>query len=401
MMGVDRDKINQQLDKIAASTTFAQATRLVSFLRYIVEASLNGEAARLNQFSIAIDVLGRDAEFDPATDSSVRVEAGRLRAKIREYYDTEGANDAIRFHLPKGRYNPDISFAGRDKPTDTPPTLLQQTVRFCHTADEVAIAYAVSGRDKPVLVKAANWLSHLEHDCSSPVWAHWWQELSHRFKLVRYDERGCGLSDWDVGEFSFESWVSDLTHIVDAARLNKFALLGISQGAAVAIAYAVQYPEKVSHLILYGGFAQGRLQRDPPQQDEAKMLEELVTLGWGRADPAFRRIFASLFAPDASPRELDAFDELQRVSTSPDNALRFVKMFNRIDVLELATQVRVPTLVLHARDEAEIPLSQSRLMAARIPDATFVTLDSRNHILGPNEPAWQQFLQEIEDFIAD
>lgn len=399
-MEIDQEKVNQQLDRIEGSTTFAQATRLVSFLRYIVGATINGEASRLNQFSIAIDVLGRSTEFDPAVDSSVRVEAGRLRAKIREYYDTEGAEDAIRIHLPKGRYNPDIDFVDNSEPPDN-PALLQQTVRFCISSDEVAIAYAVSGRENPVLVKAANWLSHLEHDCSSPVWAHWWQELSNRFKLIRYDERGCGLSDWDVGEFSFESWVSDLTHIVDATRLDKFALLGISQGAAVAIAYAVRYPEKVSHLILYGGFVQGRMQRNPPQEDEAKMLEELVTLGWGRADPAFRRIFASLFAPDASTQELDAFDELQRVSTSPENALRFLQMFNRIDVLELATQVSVPTLVLHARDEAEIPLAQSRLMAAKIPNAKFVTLNSRNHILGAKEPAWQEFLQEIEKFVTD
>lgn len=399
MTAIDPQKIHAQLGAIEASKTFAQATRLIRFLRYIVEATVSGNASRLNQYSIAIDVMERDAEFNPATDSSVRVEAGRLRAKLREYYDSEGAEDAIRFHLPKGRYNPDISLAD-ERDADQAPPLLQQTVRFCHTSDGVAIAYAVSGQNGPVLVKAANWLSHLEYDCSSPVWAHWWQELSRRFKLIRYDERGCGLSDWDVGEFSFESWVSDLRHIVEAARLDKFALLGISQGAAVAIDYAVRYPEKVSHLILYGGFVQGRLRRDPPQDAEAKMLEELVTLGWGRPDPAFRRIFASLFAPQASALELDAFDELQRVSTSPANALRFLQMFNRIDVVELASRVRVPTLVLHARDETEIPLSQSRLMATRIPNAKFVMLDSRNHILGASEPAWQDFLREIEDFIG-
>jgi pimeloyl-ACP methyl ester carboxylesterase len=242
-------------------------------------------------------------------------------------------------------------------------------------------------------------LSHIEHDCSSPVWAHWWQDLSARFQLVRYDERGCGLSDWEVGEFDFDAWVKDLAQVIDAAQVQEFALLGISQGAAVAIAYAIAHPERVSHLILYGGFVQGRLQRNPPQQDEANMLEELVSLGWGRPDPAFRRIFASLFAPDASPIELDAFDELQRVSTSPANALRFVQMFNRIDVLDLASKVTVPTLVLHASDENEIPLAQSKLMASRIPDAKFVALDSRNHILGANEPAWQDFLREVEDFI--
>lgn len=342
--------------------------------------------------------MNRSAEFDPALDSAVRVEAGRLRAKLREYYDIEGNADRIRFELPKGRYNPNIKVDGSTDGQHASP-LLQQTIRFCQTDDDVAIAYAVSGQDSPVLVKAANWLSHIEHDCSSPVWAHWWQELSARFQLVRYDERGCGLSDWEVGEFAFDAWVKDLAQVVDAAQVQKFALLGISQGAAVAIAYAIAHPERVSHLILYGGFVQGRLQRNPPQHDEANMLEELVSLGWGRPDPAFRRIFASLFAPDASPIELDAFDELQRVSTSPANALRFVQMFNRIDVLDLASKVTVPTLVLHASDENEIPLAQSKLMASRIPDAKFVALDSRNHILGANEPAWQDFLREVEDFI--
>ena len=153
MKEIDRQKIYEQLDRIEASATFAQATRLTRFLRYIVEATIAGEASRLNQYSIAIDVMGRGAEFDPSTDSSVRVEAGRLRAKIREYYDIEGAADAIRFQLPKGRYNPDINFVDGDDPVET-PALLQQTVRFCHTTDEVAIAYAVSGKDKPVLVKA-------------------------------------------------------------------------------------------------------------------------------------------------------------------------------------------------------------------------------------------------------
>lgn len=398
MNEVAQDSVRAQLDELATSTTFAQAPKLVLFLRYIIEAELSGEAPRLNQYSIAIDVMGRGAEFDPTTDSGVRVEAGRLRAKLREYYDTEGSEDPIRFELPKGRYNPEIRRPAEQTPIAA-PRLLKQTIRFCQAEDNTAIAYAVSGQEKPVLVKAANWLSHLEHDCSSPVWAHWWQGLSDRFKLVRYDERGCGLSDWEVGEFSFDTWINDLTDIIDAAQLDRFALLGISQGAAVAIAYAVANPEKVSHLILYGGFIQGRLKRDPPQEAEATMLEELVSLGWGRPDPAFRRIFASLFAPDAKPNELEAFDDLQRVSTSPANALRFVQMFNRIDVTALASRVSVPTLVLHASDEAEIPMSQSRLMASMIPNAQFVALNSRNHILGADEPAWVNFLEEIETFV--
>jgi pimeloyl-ACP methyl ester carboxylesterase len=398
LSNLSAETVRQQLEQLACSDCFAQAPRLVHFLRYIVEAVLSGEGAGLNQYRIAIDVMGRGAEFDPGTDSSVRVEAGRLRAKLREYYGTEGAGDAIRFDLPKGRYNPDIH-AIAESAAAAAPKLLKQTIRFCHTDDNCAIAYAVSGRQAPVLVKAANWLSHLEFDCSSPVWAHWWQGLSERFKLVRYDERGCGLSDWEVGEFSFDAWVSDLSHVIEAANLDRFALLGISQGASVAIAYAAANPDRVSHLVLYGGFVQGRLQRDPPQAAEARMLEDLVEHGWGRPDSAFRRVFASLFVPEASVADLDAFDELQRVSTSPENALRFVRMFNQIDVLSLAAKVTTPTLVLHARSESEIPVSQARLIAAAIPNAKFVPLDSRNHILGPDEAAWQQFLDEIAAFV--
>lgn len=399
MNEVSAEAARQQLDTLATSDSFAQAPRLVLFLRYIVEVSLSGEVAGLNQYRIAIDVMGRDAEFDPAIDSCVRVEAGRLRAKLREYYGTDGAGDSIRFDLPKGRYNPDIRYSA-DSTADPATKLLKQTIRFCQTDDNYAIAYAISGRQEPVLVKAANWLSHLEFDCYSPIWAHWWQGLSERFKLVRYDERGCGLSDWEVGEFSFDAWVSDLSHVIQAAKLDRFALLGISQGASVAIAYAIANPDRVSHLILYGGFVQGRLKRNPSQEIEAQMLEDLVKLGWGRPDPAFRRVFASLFAPNASAAELDAFDELQRVSTSPENALRFVHMFNRIDVLSLASKVTTPTLVLHASSEAEIPLSQARSIAAEIPNAKFVLLDSSNHILGADEAAWQQFLKEVDAFIG-
>jgi pimeloyl-ACP methyl ester carboxylesterase len=397
--GINQASIEAQLDQLEASASFVQAPRLVRFLRYLVISELDGDGAKLNQFRIAVDVMGRGIDFDPATDSCVRVEAGRLRAKLREYYDTDGRDDELRFELPKGRYNPDIRIR-EEKITTASPELLKQTIRFCRTTDNVSLAYAVSGQENPVLVKAANWLSHLEQDCSSPVWAHWWRGLSDHFKLLRYDERGCGLSDWEVGEFSFDAWVGDLEQVVDSANVERFALLGISQGAAVAIAYASAHPERVSHLILYGGFVQGRLKREPPQVAEAEMLEELVSLGWGRPDPAFRRVFASLFAPDASPTELEAFDELQRVSTSPANALRFVQMFNKIDVLALAPLVKVPTLVIHASDEKEIPLSQSKLIAASIPDAQFVALDSCNHILGANEPAWQKFLKEVEQFTS-
>jgi pimeloyl-ACP methyl ester carboxylesterase/DNA-binding CsgD family transcriptional regulator len=277
---------------------------------------------------------------------------------------------------------------------------VQQSIRFCTTPDRVRLAYATTGQGYP-LVKAANWLSHLEFDWQSPVWQHWWKELSERFTLVRYDERGCGLSDWDVPEFTFDAWVRDLETVVATLKLDRFALLGISQGAAVAIAYAVRHPEKVSHLVLYGGSAQGRLKRSttPEQVEEVELRSKLIKLGWGRDNPAFRQLFTSQFIPEGTLEQFNAFNELQRISTSPENAVRFVDEFNIIDVSNLATQVTAPALVLHAQHEVLIPFEQGRLLASLIADARLVPLDSKNHILLESEPAWQRFLNEIQKFI--
>jgi pimeloyl-ACP methyl ester carboxylesterase len=391
-----RSLAESELDVIEKSGVFSSAPRLVKLLRYLVAAQLGGKGGELNQSRIAIDVMGRGADFDPSADSLVRVEAGRLRGKLREYYATEGRNDAVRIELPKGRYNPNLIFAASNAPAAEPV----QQIRFLKTADDTTLAYATSGRGYPI-VKAANWLSHLEFDLVSPVWRHWWSELSHRYRLIRYDERGCGLSDWDVDEFSVEAWVSDLESVVEASGVQRFALLGISQGAAVALSYAVRHPERVTHLILYGGFAQGRLKRaaSPELKEEAILLKNLMRVGWGQENAAFRRTFASLFVPDATREQIDAFDALQRASTSPANAERFMDAFNNVDVVDLAAQVTVPTLVMHARHEVEIPMAQARLLASTIPGARLVPLESRNHIIGESEPAWQQFLVELGRFL--
>jgi pimeloyl-ACP methyl ester carboxylesterase/DNA-binding CsgD family transcriptional regulator len=277
---------------------------------------------------------------------------------------------------------------------------IEQSIRFCTTPDHVNLAYAITGQGYPLL-KAANWLSHLEFDWQSPVWKHWWEALSEHFTLIRYDERGCGLSDWDVPEFSFDAWVRDLEAVIDTVKLDRFALLGISRGAAVSIAYAVKHPEKVSHLILYGGYVQGRLKRNltPQEVEETEMLTKLIELGWGRDNPAFRQIHTSLFIPEGTLEQLHWFNDLQRISTSPTNAAKLVDTSNWIDVCDLATQVQVPTLVLHAQNEARIPFGQGRLMAALIPNARFVPLDSKNHLLLEHEPAWQRFLTEVQQFI--
>jgi pimeloyl-ACP methyl ester carboxylesterase/DNA-binding winged helix-turn-helix (wHTH) protein len=278
----------------------------------------------------------------------------------------------------------------------------EQVVQFCATPDGVRLAFATVG-DGPPLVKVANWLSHLDYDWESPLWRHWWHDLSARHRLVRYDERGCGLSDWEVDDFSLETWVTDLGTVVDAAGLDRFPLLGISQGGPVAILYAARHPERVSGLVLYGTYAQGRLARARSglAEDEARLLLQLVRLGWGRDDPTFRKVFAMQFMPDGTQEQWDSFDELQRMTTSPANAVRFMEAFAAIDVRDVAGTLSVPTLVLHARRDARSPLDEGRRLAALIPDSRFVTLESSNHLLLGDEPAWPRFVDVVGSFLDE
>jgi pimeloyl-ACP methyl ester carboxylesterase/DNA-binding winged helix-turn-helix (wHTH) protein len=288
---------------------------------------------------------------------------------------------------------------GPGDPMGTPGPPPQQ-IRFCTAKDGTRLAYATLG-DGPPLVKAANWLSHLDYDWESPVWRHWLVELSRRFRLVRYDERGCGLSDWDVSRFSFDDWVDDLETVVNTAGLDRFPLLGLSQGGPVAIAYAVRHPERVSHLVLLGSFAQGRRKRARSSEDlelnEARI--DMVRLAWGRADPTYRQLFVSRFLPDGTQAEWRAFDELQTRSTSPENAWRFLDEFSDIDVSDLAPQVTVPTLILAGRREPDGVFEQSRILASLIPGSRLVPLDTGNHLLPERDPAWPRFLAEIDAFL--
>lgn len=284
-----------------------------------------------------------------------------------------------------------------------PTTLVadaRQQIRFCTSTDGVRIAYAKSGSGAP-LVKASNWLSHLEFDWESPVWRHWTAELCRDRAYLRYDARGSGLSDWEIAELSFEAWVRDLEAVVDAAGMDRFALLGISQGGAIAIAYAVRHPERVTHLILHGAFARGQLQRNPSEQkrEEAATMAKLAELGWGKDNPAFRQFFTTQFIPDGNAEQQRWFNELERVSTSPANAARFMRTVDEIDVTALAPNVSCPTLVLHANQDARAPFDEGRLLASLIPGAHFVPLQSRNHILLENEPAWKQWLAEVRAFL--
>jgi pimeloyl-ACP methyl ester carboxylesterase len=265
---------------------------------------------------------------------------------------------------------------------------LKQKIRFCESADGVRLAYAVHGSGPPV-VRAATWLTHLEFDWESPLWRHWLEDLAEGHSVIRYDERGCGLSDRDVGEVSLEASLGDLEAVMDAAGVERAPLLGISQGGPIAIAYAARQPGRVSHLVLYGTYARGRLRRDPSPRarEEAETLVSLMRVGWGQANPAFRRAFTTLFVPDATLEQMAWFDEIQRKSTSPENAVRIRQARNEYDVTALAAQVTSPTLIMHARDDAVVPFAEGRLLATLIPTASFVPLEGRNHILlGANPP---------------
>ncbi len=279
--------------------------------------------------------------------------------------------------------------------------LLEQQIRFCTSLDGVRIALATIGSGPP-LVKAANWLSHVEFDSRSPVWRHWIRELSRHHTLVRYDERGCGLSDWAIEEFSLDAWVRDLEAVVDALELERFPLLGISQGGPIAIAYAARHPERVSRLILYGSYARGRSHRNPTdrEREERELMLRMITVGWGKDHAAFRQVFTSLFIPDATLEQAHWFNELQRVSATPENAASMVSTFDSLDVRALAPGLDTPTLVLHGKGDLRVPFEEGRLLASLIPGARFVPLDSRNHILLESEPAWPRFLREIREFLG-
>jgi len=285
--------------------------------------------------------------------------------------------------------------------TGTGTGTVEQDIRFCRTPDGTRIAYAIAGRG-PFLVKAANWMTHVDYDAENKVWRHWVGDLSRTFTLVRYDERGCGMSDWNVDRIDFEAWVDDLLVVVDELGLQRFPLLGVSQGAAVAVAFAARYPERVSALVLYGSYARGRMSRadSPEARQEAALDVELARVGWARDDPSFRQVFTFQFLPDGSREEWAAFDELQRRTISPANAVAFLETFAGIDVTDAATRVSCPTLILHARDDHRVPLSAARELAALIPGSRFVPLAGRNHLLTAAEPAWPLFLDELSRFLA-
>lgn len=343
--------------------------------RFVTPGTLNSRIKALRQ------ALDDDGERQRVIET-VHGRGFRLRVEVRTVADVQAASAT--------------TASSRDAARD------RQQILFCRAYDGVRIAYAKSGDPgAPPLVKPANWLTHLEFDWNSPVWRHWLTEMGRRRTLIRYDARGCGLSDHDPVDVSLESWVRDLGSVVDAEGLERFSLLGVSQGCAVAIAYAARYPKRVDKLVLYGGYAVGRSLRStsPQEQLERTLLHDLIRVGWGRDNPAFRQVFGALFLPEGTPEQHQWFNDLAK--TMPmENALRVRQASDVIDVRQEAADVRAPTLVLHARGDAMVPFENGRQLASHIPGARFVPLESRNHVLLETEPTWTRFLDEVRSFLG-
>lgn len=300
--------------------------------------------------------------------------------------------------------DPNVTLDKQATASTAPPTerqlLARQTIQFCTAEDSVRIAHATIGDGYP-LVKAANWLSHLELDWDAPIWSPLFRQLAHDHRFIRYDERGNGLSDWDVSAISMEAFVTDLETVVEANHLDRFALLGISQGAAVCIEYAARHPERVSHLILFGGYPAGwRIDATEEVIREREAVMTLTETGWGQDNPAYRQIFSSTFMPSATAEELEWFNEFQRNTASPENAVRFLSAFGDIDVRHRLPHIQVPTLVIHSLGDRRIPVTTGRDIAVTIPDAEFLGLESDGHLLLGREPASRVFVEAVNEFVA-
>ena len=274
----------------------------------------------------------------------------------------------------------------------------RQRIHIARTPDGVRLAWAEAG-DGRILVKATNWLTHLQYDWESPVWRHWMAFFSNHFHFVRFDERGCGMSDREVGDVSEANWLSDLECVIEAAGIDRpMVLLGVSQGAATVIRYAVKYPERVSHLVIYGGYADGWMRRSGLEEQHYRAVLEMMRLGWGRRNAIVRQAFTARFIPEATHEQVDWFNDLCRKTAAPEMAVRLLEARAHVDVTHLLAQVGVPTLVLHSRRDEVIPFAEGQKLASEIPNADFVELDSRNHILLADEPAWRVFQRVVLEF---
>jgi pimeloyl-ACP methyl ester carboxylesterase/DNA-binding CsgD family transcriptional regulator len=277
---------------------------------------------------------------------------------------------------------------------------MAQQVRFCRSYDGIRIAYATSGEGPP-LVMSASWLTHLEHQWRSLAWKPWLEYLSSRHTLLRYDSRGCGLSDREVREISFDIWMHDFEAVIDAAGFGKFDLLGTCQGGPIAVEYAARHPDRVRRLVLYGSYSRGLAKRNADQAGRGQVLLDMLGLGWGQDSHAYLQVWASLFQPGGTIEHLRSWSEQQRLSTSPQTAAAMFRTTFNVDVQESARRIKSPTLVINPERDALVPLDEGRRLAGLIPDARFVTLDTDNHMLLPEEPAWERLLAEVRSFLDE
>jgi len=277
----------------------------------------------------------------------------------------------------------------------------RQHIHFCQASDGVRLAYGLSGKGPP-LVKVGNWMTHLQYDFTSPLWGHVMEAMSAHHTLIRYDQRGTGLSDRDVEDISFEAWVRDLEAVVDAVGLDDFPILGISQGASIAIAYAARYPERVKSLVLHGGYARGRRKRGAGKamEEESETFAKVAELGWDRPDSSFRQFFASQFLPQGTPEQHRWFNELALLSVSSRNSGRMIREFDQIDVSQLLGQVRCPVLVLHATGDLRVPFDEGRFIAGSIAGANFVPVNSDCHLMLAQDPSWPRWMQVVNEFLG-
>jgi DNA-binding winged helix-turn-helix (wHTH) protein/pimeloyl-ACP methyl ester carboxylesterase len=280
------------------------------------------------------------------------------------------------------------------------PLAGSQEITFCTAADGARLAVAAVGSGN-VLVKTANWLNHAQYDWQSPVWAPIFGRWAVDHRLIRYDQRGTGLSDWKVDDISFDAFVRDLEAVVAALGLERFALFGTSQGSAVAIAYAARNPHRVSKLVLHGAYALGRFRRETAaDREKAEAYLTLIRHGWGDRNSAFMQAFSTLYIPGGTAEQILWWAELQRLTTSPANAVRIRQACDDLDVMDLLPQIRVPTLVTHSRNDNVAPFNHGRIIASSIPGARFVALESNNHLPLQGEPAWDKFMREMEVFLS-
>lgn len=338
--------------------------------------------------------------------------AARISAARKAVGDNGKDQRVIRTVARKGfRFLPGVVIERRDDSLDRPNQATtresagsgstdHQEIQVCRSRDGTRLAYASTGSGAP-LVRTGHWLTHLEHDWSSPIWRPFLDELGSRFTVIRYDQRGCGLSDREVGDFSFERFAEDLEAVIDAAGHERFALYATSQGVPVAIDFAVRNPGRVSHLICHGGYATGRLVRQSTADiEQGEAILTLIEHGWGVSDSPFLKAFTTMYIPDATREQMDSLVDLQRLTTSPGNAIRIRRCVDNFDVADLLPEVAVKTLVIHAANDGVHPVAQGRDIAANIPDSRFVLLQTANHALVPQEPAWSRFFHELERFVS-